>query len=471
MLEPNLGRLRIYVEDTVGNDAASNLAGFTELANQFEGLTGWTLAYQETAASQVRRQCGGAVNAPRAGKLMIDDISKRLATGARPLNRGTCDAFVGSLNQILVELDSCREQIWRQNALLATGIPVSDNTDSAEKLAVLLQSILQTAVDFVGCDSAGLYVLDDATRQLDLRCQVGPHGAGDLECSRELSRCKADLEALLGHAVVLEDATRYQQWQIPRTCGAAVCLPISSANNLLGTMWVFSATSRPFDGRETNMLEILAGRIAAELERFALVQSIRHQNRVAAESIRTPGPRLPNIPPPIDELKISGQTAKGERDVSLAGAVYDWSICRRGQLAFVVGFALETTGLASLAATVLQTAFAPTPRIADRRSSYLTPSLRHSCRSVTAISRYGLPADTSTPRRGFASLRGLTSRSAGQPIRQVEGDGFAANKLRPENLASHTPAGPRWRLATKQDSPLSIKASATRIMIGISPAV
>jgi hypothetical protein len=357
MREPDSPHLRLYVEHSDSSEVTHNLPSFAALSRRFQELTGWTLTYRETETSRARRQGQGLLGAPIAATLAVDDLSPQLSENQRPLKRFACDALVESLNEILGELDRCREQIWQQNALLATGIPVTDGGDSAEKLAGLLQSILRAAIECVGCDAAALYILDDATRQLDLRSQFGIDSASPLERSRELSRCKGDLEALLGHAVVLEDSRNYREWMIPITCGAAVCLPVSSSHNLLGTVWFFSAAPRSFDGRETQMLEILAGRIASELERHALVQSLRQQNKSAAGMQQLPSPKLPNVRPPIDELTINGSVAAGVESARLPGAVYDWAICRRGQLAFLIGYASDLGGSPGITATILQTAF------------------------------------------------------------------------------------------------------------------
>ena len=51
---------------------------------------------------------------------------------------------------------------------------------------------------------------------------------------------------------------------------AAVCVPVSTPTMLLGTLWVFCHKRRDFNDRETNMLEVVAGRLAADLERETL---------------------------------------------------------------------------------------------------------------------------------------------------------------------------------------------------------
>ena len=354
MLDQDHSFLRVFSDDLPLDPVQHNLISFPQLVQQFEALTGWSVAYRETTASRVRRQNHPGQVLPVFGKLVIEDMSPLLKAGERAVGRAKCEAFLSSLNQLFAELDESRDKIWRQDALLATGIPVSVRSDSTEKLAILLQSLLRSAADTVHCDSAALYMLDDGTNQLDLRCQITPDGTRSFEPSRELRTCKADLEALLGNAVVLEDTNNYQQWKIPSACGSAVCLPVSSANTLLGTFWVCSPYARPFNGAEINVLEIIAGRIATELERFALIQSMRMQAPVV--SAPAAGPHLPNISPPIEELRISGEVRNAQGIVE-PGAVYDWAICKQGRLAFLLGHAPEDSANPGIAVTILQTAF------------------------------------------------------------------------------------------------------------------
>lgn len=338
----------------------SNLEPFTELASGFAALTGWKLSYRETAESKVRREGVGCRNLPIQARIAIDDLADDAITGAvRASQRDRCERVIDGINAILRELDRCREDIWRKNAELAAGIPVTDDGSAAEKLALLLNSLLTSAVDAAGAKRAALYLLDDGTQNLNLRTKVGFPARCELATSRDLSRAKADLEALLGHAVVIEDSSRFTSWDIPAECGSALCLPISSATNLLGTFWLFDEEARQFGGPDVNVVEIIAGRIAAELERFALLQIAR---RLKDSSGQTTGvetnarPQLPNIHPPIDELSIEGSISL-PRSARTSGAVYDWAICQRGRLAVLVARADGAESAAARVATILQTAF------------------------------------------------------------------------------------------------------------------
>jgi hypothetical protein len=349
---------RLFLDETTSATPV-HLPGFAEFSDAFANLTGWTLAYRETAASRIRREGIGCRNLPAEARIAIDDLSESAIAGSsRAAPREKCERLIEGANSILAELDRAREEIWRKNAELAAGIPVTDDGCASEKLAILLNSLLTSSVDVAAARQAALYLLDDGTQALNLRTQVGFTSPGSANPTRELSGAKADLEALLGHAVVMEDAASFANWDIPANCGSALCVPVSSANNLLGTLWIFDVKPRDFTGAEVNMVEIIAGRIAAELERFTLLQAVRNTNirSSASEPIETVArPQLPNVPLPIDELKVSG-IVHAEQP-SAAGTVYDWAICQRGRLAFLVAHGDGAPAEASRAAIVLQTAF------------------------------------------------------------------------------------------------------------------
>ena len=54
--------------------------------------------------------------------------------------------------------------------------------------------------------------------------------------------------------------------------GAAVCVPVSTSTTILGTLWIFSTAKRDFTPQQTNIIEMVAGRVASDLERAMLVR-------------------------------------------------------------------------------------------------------------------------------------------------------------------------------------------------------
>ena len=90
------------------------------------------------------------------------------------------------------------------------------------------------------CFGGGLYLLDEATTNLKLRAQFGLEETAFLMPARRLETAIADIEALAGHAVVIDDTELLSHWSVPVPCGAAICVPVSSPTTILGTLWLFA---------------------------------------------------------------------------------------------------------------------------------------------------------------------------------------------------------------------------------------
>lgn len=128
-----------------------------------------------------------------------------------------------------------------------------------------LTNAVRGAAEGIGCDAVALYVLDDATTELTMRAMWGLSPARLMDEPRPLHDSLADLEAMCGHAVVLEDELMHEIWRVPEPCESAVCIPVASNATILGTLWFFCNAPRTFDDHTTNLMETVAGGLAAEL--------------------------------------------------------------------------------------------------------------------------------------------------------------------------------------------------------------
>lgn len=128
---------------------------------------------------------------------------------------------------------------------------------------------------------------------------------------------------------------------MPEEFPAAVCVPVSSPTTLLGTLWVFANNCRDFNDRETNLLEVVAGRLAADLEREMLlrtgVEGAGLRNQVAAVE-RLQRNELPAIAPIIGGWQMAGCTKQAG---NVGGAFHDWFSLPDGLSAVAVGRAAE----------------------------------------------------------------------------------------------------------------------------------
>jgi sigma-B regulation protein RsbU (phosphoserine phosphatase) len=133
-------------------------------------------------------------------------------------------------------------------------------------------------------------------------------------------------------------------------------VPVSTPTALLGTLWVYCSQSRDFDQRQTNVLEVVAGRLAADLEREVLLHEgidaarLKRQLR-AAEQLQQH--QLPTISPLLDGWDLSGWTLQSE---PVGGDFYDWFCLPDGMLAVAVGDAMDQGLRAAMAASALKAA-------------------------------------------------------------------------------------------------------------------
>ena len=137
---------------------------------------------------------------------------------------------------------------------------------------------------------------------------------------------------------------------------AAVCVPVSTPTIPLGTLWLFSSRTRDFTDQETNIVEIVAGRLAAELEREMLlaagVEDAQLKRQVAAAE-HMQQYQLPRIAPLLDDWDLA---AWNKQAAALGGDFYDWFPVTTQRLAVVVGSARERGISAALCASGLRAA-------------------------------------------------------------------------------------------------------------------
>ena len=124
----------------------------------------------------------------------------------------------------------------------------------------------------------------------------------------------------------------------------------------MGTLWVFCNEQRDFSDHETNMLEVVAGRLAADLEREMLLRAgldgAKLQKQVAAAE-RLQRNELPTIAPLLDGWDVAGWTAQAE---GVGGAFHDWFCLPDGLLAVAVGRRAEQGMAGALTANAVKTA-------------------------------------------------------------------------------------------------------------------
>jgi sigma-B regulation protein RsbU (phosphoserine phosphatase) len=338
---PSPAHLRLHVEENAGESLAPPVVQLAPLLQAFEQATGWQLRYEQSPAGLGEvwsTTITGGGDQPTARLVLAGPQTigaDQRATAMAELQQARPLAL--AIGGLLGELNRLRHALWQREAELAAGVPVAARPNEEPHLAERLESVLKGGAEAVGCQAAGLYLLDETTSELKLRASFGLPQERLLAPARPLRGAMADLEALVGHAVVLEDTSLLPHWRCPEEFPAAVCVPVSSPSIPLGTLWVFSESQRDFSPEETNLIEIVAGRLAADLEREMLLAAgaeakIRDKQFDAAA--RWLSDRLPSVAPLLDDYDLAGWTRQAD---GVGGDFHDWSVLPDGRVALAVG--------------------------------------------------------------------------------------------------------------------------------------
>lgn len=364
MADTSLHHLKVYTEEApeVVRPEIEDIGSLPGVLDAFRRATGWSLEYlagphaEAPADLKWSAPVNPGVGVP-LGHLRLGLADGGPAAGGRPVDAETARHLAAAVAGMLGELLRTQHVLWRREAELAAGVPVVPHPKEKQHLAARLQAVLRGGVEAIGADAAALYMLDEATTELKARSVWGFPITKLAEPARPLQGAMADLEALLGHAVVLEDPALMRQWSVPEPgFEAAVCVPVSTSTTILGTLWVFSRTKRDFTPPQTNVIEIVAGRVASDLEREMLVRegiAAGDFKRQLAAAQRWQRHQLPTVPPLLDGWDVAGWT---DQAGPVGGDFFDWHCLDDGRLAVAVGDALDKGVEAAMAAAALKTA-------------------------------------------------------------------------------------------------------------------
>jgi len=319
----------------------------------FEQATGWRLQYEPGPdkvqnpnlvwSAPVDPGVGASLGLIRTGFVPSAPTDR---SGVKLLG---AVALAEAITQLWAEIVALRLAVRSREAELAADMPVVARREDAGRTAARFEAILKSGAEAVSCQAAALYLLDAATTTLKLRAVWGLPQRKLLEPARELAGAMGDLEALLGHAVVLSDPAMNRYWHAPEPSGASVCVPVSSPTTPLGTLWIFSDSPRDFSDPQTNLIEVVAGRLAAELEREVLLDDAR-QNQTQRREILIAAERqtesLPRTAPLLERWQVAGRVIASSQpqldgDSQLAAAFFDWFHTVDGVTALTLGAAAE----------------------------------------------------------------------------------------------------------------------------------
>lgn len=367
--------LKLYTERTTpsARQSVETIGSLPDVLKAFQATTGWSLRYQtadndksQAAVVEKKNSSKGWSAAITAGLgnsgLNLSLEALEATSAAKNAKKRPSVEFeaardmASAIADMVGELMQTRQALWQREADLAAGVPLLPHRQDEDHLAVRLQAAVKAAAQAVEGQAAAVYLLDEATTELKLRSCWGLPFDRLTAPARRLKGSLADLEALLGHAVVLENTSLMPGWNAPEDFAAAVCVPVSSSTTVLGTLWVFCDDPRDFTDQQTNMIEIVAGKIASDLEREMLLNEsidgaqLRKQ-WMAAERMQKN--QLPTVAPLLDGWQIAGWAAQSQ---GLGGVFYDWFCLPDGLMACAVGESLDRGLESAFSATAIKSA-------------------------------------------------------------------------------------------------------------------
>ena len=303
MSEISNNNLRLWAsEDSPsGSQNPVRSDGLIENINDaFTALTGWVLALEESRSSFQLRAKNTLGPEDAAGRLVVDDLASSVGPNHKALDRKACQRLADGMNELRSSLQTCRSQLRAAQTELATCVPASLPTDESGRLEQLIRQLLTTATEQFGFRSASVWLIDDETHCMNQRFAIGPDFPS-LIGQRHLADCRADVRSMTGNVIVMSDRSETEHWQSPVQCDSAICLPVSSMSNLYGSLWLVAGDGNEVSDRDTCMLEIIAGRIACELERTGLARKLKAQcESIQAETRADMEPGIATIEQPAE---------------------------------------------------------------------------------------------------------------------------------------------------------------------------
>jgi serine phosphatase RsbU (regulator of sigma subunit) len=412
---PSFLKLRTVDSDVAPPDV-EHVAGLAELCQAFTQATGWPLEYAAEPAppDQIEVLWSAPVEpgvGASPGHLRIElGAAGSLAQLASRVPLEAAEGLATAIARQLQQTFALRKSLWKREAELAAGVPVAARPDEPEHLALRLEAALKSGAQLLECDAAALYTLDEGTSELKLRSSWGLPFERLEQPARPLATALADLEALLGHAVALENMLTLRPWNVPEACEAAMCVPVSSPTMPLGTLWFFSQSPRPFTSEQTNLAELVAGRLAAELDRALLlheqVQAITVQRQLDQAS-RMQQHSLSQPAPAIDGYEIAGWTSQA---AMLGGAFHEWRMLADGRLALLVADACDGGVAGALVAAAVRATLRDCLETSDDPTQVLTHLHESLLASGAGDQWIGIALAILSPQTGDVSIV-----SAGRP--------------------------------------------------------
>ena len=326
----------------VHQEPTYHLASLSELSQAFQKVTGYHLRFFNPEAGTIDCVATFPIQTGEDNTSCVMGLVRNFPTVSLIPERDV-ECLARALADMISEAHQWQVALRHREAELAANVQLTFHDQEYRGLAGRLEQLLCSGAKAVHCDAAALYLLDHETSLLKLRSIWGLPEERLTDPPRPLNTALTDLEAMLGHAVVLNEDVLAERWNVPENFSASICVPVASSTAIHGTLWCFADSQIEFDGGAINLLEIIAGRIALELEHKTLLREghdgmiLKRQLTDAEHFLQNQLPRT--MVDQSDPWRIAGAISHSK---PLAATFYHWQDITPDKSLFTIVSTAET---------------------------------------------------------------------------------------------------------------------------------
>lgn len=269
------------LEGAFCQDDAPALGAVSETLRVFRKIMGYDLRFVRSTARETQindENDGETASVDRVESFPVGELGARVY-GTLKLSRtpgvyprvdwDDARRLATLVAALLAENCRWREALaLREGELAALAVDVPQRKLTRAQISTKLRDVLRSGARALGdFSAAALYTLDDDTTSLKTRAVWGLPDDRYLDPPRPLRGARAEVEALLGSAVTLNDDYLAEEWKAPESFPCSVCVPVASDTTMLGVAWFFSDRRRELGARELETLDLVVCRLVDELEK------------------------------------------------------------------------------------------------------------------------------------------------------------------------------------------------------------
>jgi len=237
-----------------------------------------------------------------------------------------------AIEGLVGRLERTERALADREAELATQVLMASCWSGVGELSTRMQGVLESTTRSIGAEAAAVYLLDEGTRRLKMRACFGLPTSRLVDPPRDLRSSMADLEALLGNAVLLNDLQAAQEWFSPEAYRSAIVVPIGTETMPHGTLWFWSDHARSYQPHEIEVANLAAGRLMSEIE-HALLGGEAVEGRKLIKRVVEGGERLSAVLPDRqvlhEDFDLGGWS---QQQGAMGGACHHWGLTTEGKL-------------------------------------------------------------------------------------------------------------------------------------------